>query len=133
MKEQKQDITYFIQNALFMAFFMVILLAFSSHRCRCESGFDKPDLISVSSSKSTDAVVSVDAKLPSPQQFWTWPLVKLHFKPNTEDLKLLTDNKKVHQIIVSFQKYEQLIKPINIHRFYHYLFPAKAEELPILS
>jgi hypothetical protein len=133
MIKQKQDIVSLVGRAVFIVFLTFLIAAISSNHENSETKYAKQGLVchTVSIKTNVDAIVS--PQLPLFQKYLISVIDKLSLRFSDNNFKLRADNQKSIQTIISLQKYEQLIKPLNIRRFYHYLFPSSAEELPVLS
>jgi hypothetical protein len=133
MKKQKQDIDNLLETALFVALLVLFMLAFSNPPQKSFDDKARQELVIINTPDKANAAFADAIRLPSIQKYWVSSLDQLRFKISANQFKLLIDNKKTVQTIISLQKYEQQIKPINICKFYYYLFPKISEEPPFLS
>jgi hypothetical protein len=133
MIEQKQDMVSIVGRAVFIVFLTFLMAAISSNHENSGDQYVKQVTVyhPVSIKANTDALVQ--GQLPLFQKYWISVIDKLSLRFPDHNFKLFADNQKTIQTIISLQKYEQLIKSLNISRFYHYLFPSSADELPVLS
>jgi hypothetical protein len=133
MIEQKQDMVSIVGRAVFIVFLTFFMAAISSNHENSESKYVKQGLVCYSVSVKANADILVPPQLPVFQKNLISVIDQLSLRFTDNNFKLNADNQKTIQTIISLQKYEQLIKPLNISRFYHYLFPSSADELPVLS
>jgi hypothetical protein len=133
MIEQKQDMVSIVGRAVFMVFLTFFIASFSINHENSENKYAKQGLVCYSVSVKANADAAVPGQLPIFQKNLISVIDKLSLRFTDNNFKLNADNQKTIQTINSLQKYEQLIKPLNISRFYHYLFPSCADELPVLS
>jgi hypothetical protein len=133
MIEQKQDMVYLVGRAVFIVFLTFLMASFSINHENSESKYAKHELVCYSVSVKANSDAAVPEQLPLFQKSWISVIDQMRLRFSDHNFKLLADSRKTIQTIISLQKYEQLIKPLNICRFYHYVFPSGADELPVLS
>jgi hypothetical protein len=133
MHKQKQNIDNLLETVVFIAILVLFMLAFSNPPQKSYDDNVHHELVINQVSTKANAITADAIRLPSIQKYWVSSIDQLRLKISASQFKLLIDNKKTVQTIISLQKYEEQVKPLNICKFYHYLFPPKSEELPFLG
>jgi hypothetical protein len=133
MKKQKQDIDNLLEMVVFIAILVFFMLAFSNPPEKSFPDSAHQELVFNHTLDKANAAFADVVRLPQFHKNWASADNKLLSRISENFNKLLNDSKKSNQTIISLQRNQQQIKPINICKFYHYLFPPKSEELPFLG
>lgn len=133
MINRKGDIINSLVTAIIMLLFVLLFSSFSDKSYKQTSSSSQYEFKSELHSSHSKAVIIDNIKLPSIQKSVETILLNTNFNLFKDYFKIIADNRRVTQIIISLQKTQQLIDPIPVCWIHLHLTSIDSEELPILS
>jgi hypothetical protein len=133
VKNQIEDISNYLGRALFIVLFFLMIAAFSDRSVQKSNDGLQSKFVSEWQANPPKAIVADAGQLPLFQKNWISSVNKLNRHLLNTSLKQSAEDRRIAQRIISLRQTELRIKPLSICRFYFHLFPAVADDVPILS
>lgn len=131
MKDRPNDID-FLGRTLFFFLCSLFIFAFSDNPEKQDINQNRYELVSDLHSGSKATLIE-NLRIPSFQKTWISSIDRLHFIIPDRNLKIIADNNRIAQKLISLEKDQFLTEPIATCQLYYMLFPDDSTELPPLS
>ncbi|MBN1791713.1 MAG: hypothetical protein JW830_14530 [Bacteroidales bacterium] len=131
MKDKPNDID-FLGRTLFLFLFALFIFVFSDNPEKQEINQNRHELVSDLHSVSK-ATLNENLRIPSFHKTWISSIDRLHFRLADRNLKIIADNNRITQKLISLEKDQFLTEPIAACQLYYRFFPDDSMELPPLS
>jgi hypothetical protein len=133
MLREKQNIADYVERAVLVILFLLVLSAFTEKSVNKNDDIAKQETLSCSQSSDLNAIIVNSAQLPSFQKEWVINTDYSFVKLSDENMKSKLDNKKSLHTIIYLKYVNQIVKPLLIKRFYNQHHISTSDEIPVLS
>lgn len=127
------NISDFWGKLVFTAMFSFLIFAFEGQSYQNEKNDITVEMVNEVQLHNSNALTTNLIQVPSFQKDILTDRERNFISQNNNAHKILTDNHKTHQALLSLQKSRLIVKPQLIVTFYYHLFSGKSKDYPDLS